>query len=110
MAEKSASQRIKELDAERASILEHAKGEALQKANYAIEELNSLGFNYRLVNGHEKAKATKGGTSKRSIKDAPCPICGFQTAPPHDGRTHRSQKKKAAFTASELRERELVKV
>jgi hypothetical protein len=110
MAEKSASQRIKELDAERASILEHAKGEALQKANYAIEELNSLGFNYHLVNGHEKGKATKGKAAKRAIKDAPCPICGFQTSPPHDGRTHRSQKKKAAFTASELREKELVKV
>ena len=60
MAEKSASQRIKELDAERASILGHAKGEALQKANLAVEELNSLGFNYRLVEGAAKGKASKG--------------------------------------------------
>jgi hypothetical protein len=45
MAEKSAIQRIKELDAERANILAQAKEEALGKANQAIEELNALGFN-----------------------------------------------------------------
>ena len=109
MAEKSATQRIKELDAERAGILEHAKGEALQKANHAIEELNSLGFSYRLVEGATKGKAAKGKASQRAVSDGPCPICGFATSPPHDGRTHRSQKKKAAFTAAELKEKGLAK-
>jgi hypothetical protein len=41
---------------------------------------------------------------------AVCPICEFQTSPPHDGRTHRNQKKKAPFSAAELKEKGLVKV
>jgi hypothetical protein len=45
-AEKSAIQRIKELDAERVSIFDQAKGEALAKANAAVAELNALGLNY----------------------------------------------------------------
>jgi hypothetical protein len=39
VAEKSAIQRIKDLDAERASIFEHAKAEALEKAKVAVAEL-----------------------------------------------------------------------
>ena len=38
MAEKSAIQRIKELDAERADIFDQAKDEALQKAKLAVAE------------------------------------------------------------------------
>jgi hypothetical protein len=56
MAEKSAIQRIKELDADRANILAQAKEQALAKANQAIEELNALGFNYQLTNGAQKVK------------------------------------------------------
>jgi hypothetical protein len=41
---------------------------------------------------------------------AACPICEFQTSPPHDGRTHRNQKKKGPFSAAELKEKGLVKV
>jgi hypothetical protein len=47
---------------------------------------------------------------KRTIKAAACPICEFQTTPPHDGRTHRNQKKKGPFSAAELKEKGLVKV
>jgi Asp-tRNA(Asn)/Glu-tRNA(Gln) amidotransferase A subunit family amidase len=54
-----------------------------------------------------KAGLAKG---KRTIKAAACPICEFQTTPPHDGRTHRNQKKKSAFSAAELKEKGLVKV
>jgi hypothetical protein len=49
VAEKSAIQRIKDLDAERASIFDHAKEEALEKAKAAVAELNGLGFNYTLT-------------------------------------------------------------
>jgi hypothetical protein len=51
MSEKSAIQRIKELDQERATLFEQAKEEALRRANQAVEDLNALGLNYRLVTG-----------------------------------------------------------
>jgi hypothetical protein len=107
VAEKSAIQRIKDLDAERASIFDHAKAEALEKAKAAVAELNGLGFNYTLTNG--KAAKAGPGKGKRTIKAAACPICEFQTTPPHDGRSHRNQKKKGPFSAAELKEKGLVK-
>jgi hypothetical protein len=108
VAEKSAIQRIKDLDAERASIFDRAKEEALERAKAAVAELNGLGFNYTLTNG--AGKQAKAGPGKGAIKAAACPICEFQTAPPHDGRTHRNQKKKGPFSAAELKEKGLVKV
>jgi hypothetical protein len=110
VAEKSAIQRIKDLDAERASIFDHAKEEALEKAKAAVAELNGLGLNYTLTNGAGKAAKAASGKGERAIKAAACPICEFQTTPPHDGRTHRNQKKKGPFSAAELKEKRLVKV
>jgi hypothetical protein len=110
VAEKSAIQRIKDLDAERASIFEHAKAEALEKAKAAVAELNGLGLNYTQTNGAGKQAKAGLGKGKRTIKAAACPICEFQTTPPHDGRTHRNQKKKSPFSAAELKEKGLVKV
>jgi hypothetical protein len=65
---------------------------------------------YQLVSG--AAKPAKSGPSEilGTVKDAPCPICEFLTIPPHDRRTHRNQKKKAPFSAAELKEKGLVKV
>jgi hypothetical protein len=108
VAEKSAIQRIRDLDAERTSIFDQAKEEALEKAKAAVAELNGLGFNYTLTSGAKEAKA--GPKGKRTIKAAACPICEFQTTPPHDGRTHRNQKKKGPFSAAELKEKGLVNV
>jgi hypothetical protein len=110
MAEKSAIQRIKDLDSERASIFDQAKEEALEKAKAAVAELNALGLNYTLSNGAGKAAKTGPAKGQRTIKAEACPICEFQTSPPHDGRTHRSQKKKGPFSAAELKEKGLVKV
>src|SRR6266853_2564024 len=59
--------------------------------------------------GGKQAKAGP-GKGKGAIKAAACPICEFQTTPPHDGRTHRNQKKKGPFSAAELKEKGLVKV
>jgi hypothetical protein len=109
-AEKSAIQRIKELDAERASIFEQAKEEALAKAKAAVAELNALGLNYTLTNGAGKQAKSGPDREKRTIKAAACPICEFQTTPPHDGRTHRNQKKKGPFSAAELKEKGLMKM
>jgi hypothetical protein len=109
VAEKSAIQRIKDLDAERASIFDQAKEEALEKAKAAVAELNALGLDYTLTSGGKAAKAGS-AKGKRTIKPGACPICEFQTVPPHDGRTHRNQKKKGPFSAAELKEKGLVKV
>jgi hypothetical protein len=49
MTDKTAIQRIQELDRERAALFEQAKEEALQRANQAVDDLNALGLNYRLV-------------------------------------------------------------
>jgi hypothetical protein len=51
MTDKTPIQRIKELDQERATLFEQAKEEALRRANQAVEDLNALGLNYRLVTG-----------------------------------------------------------
>ena len=55
MSEKSAIQRIKELDDERAEIFGQAKEEALQKATQAVADLNALGLNYQLTMGSGKS-------------------------------------------------------
>ena len=113
MANKSAIDRIKELDEERVAIFDQAKEEALEKANEAVAQLNALGLHYRLVNGVEPASRPqqKATVAKRgTVKDAPCSVCEFQTSPPHDARAHRGQKKKKPFTAAELSDKGLTKV
>jgi DNA-binding protein H-NS len=60
------------------------------------------------ANGRKKAG---GATAKaKGAKADVCPICDFQTTPPHDGRAHRYQKKKAPLSAEELKEKALTKV
>jgi hypothetical protein len=49
MTDKTAIQRIQELDRERAALFDQAKEEALRMATQAVEDLNGLGLNYRLV-------------------------------------------------------------
>jgi hypothetical protein len=64
VSEKTAIQRIKELDQERATLFEQAKEEALRRANQAVEDLNALGLKYRLVMG-TGAEGNKGAGKKR---------------------------------------------
>src|ERR1700693_2227181 len=96
-----ALKRIKELDEERASLLDSAKKDALTKAKSAIADLNALGFAYQLAEGGRPKVGRKG---TRTIKDSPCPVCKFKTSPPHDARRHRGQKTKKPFTVGELKE------
>jgi hypothetical protein len=102
--------RVRQLDAERATIIGEARAEALRQAGAAIDTLNSLGFPYKLVEGSTSAKKEAKTKSARTPKAGPCPICEFQTDPPHDGRAHRGQKKKAPFTKAELEDWSMVKV
>jgi hypothetical protein len=55
MTDKTAIQRIKELDQERATLFAQAKEEALRRATQAVEDLKALGLNYRLVGGEPPA-------------------------------------------------------
>jgi hypothetical protein len=112
-------EKLKALDAQRAQLLDDAKKEALDNAEKAVAELNELGFHYTLTEGASVSTSTqraprkatsKAQSAKRQAKDVPCPICHFKTTPHHDGRMHRSQKTKKAFTVEELMERHLAKV
>jgi hypothetical protein len=64
MTDKTAIQRIQELDRERATLFEQAKEETLRRATQAVEDLNALGLKYRLVEG-EPAAGSKGGGAKK---------------------------------------------
>ena len=110
-------EKLKALDAQRAQLLDDAKKEALENAEKAVAELNELGFHYSLVEGATVSVSTpraprkaSSQAPKRQARDVPCPICHFKTTPHHDGRMHRSQKNKKAFTVEELMERHLAKV
>ena len=96
----TALEQIKKLDDQKNKLRDQAKMEGLTRAHEAIEEVNSLGYNYSIS---ERASSGRGRSGVRQKKDAPCPICKFKTSPPHDGRRHRSQgNKKMPFTNSEL--------
>jgi hypothetical protein len=83
------------------------KTETLRKVKQALNELNKLGFDYRVVgNGSVSERVRR---SPRTPKE-PCRICGFRTVRPHDARAHRGQAKKAPFTRKELAERALRRV
>jgi hypothetical protein len=109
-------EKLKALDAQRSQLIEGAKKEALDNAEKAVAELNELGFHYTLTEGATATstpRAPRKATSqspKRQARDLPCPICMFKTTPHHDGRMHRSQKAKKAFSVEELMEKGLTKV
>jgi hypothetical protein len=67
MTDKTAIQRIQELDRERSALFEQAKEEALRRATQAVEDLNALGLKYRLVEG-ESAAGSKGVGNKPQQK------------------------------------------
>jgi hypothetical protein len=109
-------EKLKALDAQRAQLLDDAKKEALDNVEKAVAELNELGFHYTLTEGASTTsparapRRTASQAPKRQARDLPCPICKFKTTPHHDGRMHRSQKSKKAFSVEELMERHLAKV
>jgi hypothetical protein len=67
----------------------------------------ALELDYQLVKGAAKPENSRnpGNRKSRTLSN-----CGFLTIPPHDRRSHRNQKKKAAFSTAQLRENGLVKV
>jgi DNA repair exonuclease SbcCD ATPase subunit len=112
--QKSVIDEIRELKAQVESKTEQAKAEALESGREAINFLRELGidndtilkelgFRARTKSPREKA------AERTSSNDEPCPICGFRTDPPHDGRSHRGQSKKRPFTTEDLAEKGLTK-
>jgi hypothetical protein len=107
----SAVKRIKQLDQERATLIEGAKKEALGRANDAMADLKALGFTYRLVIDGAVTRKIIGRKGTRTVKDGPCPVCEFKTHPLHDARKHRAQgNRKRPFTPKQLQEIGLRKV
>lgn len=56
---------IEELDKQRQKLVEQAHDEAYKKAEEAIEQLNALGYNYRISGGAAKAATAPTGTRTR---------------------------------------------
>ena len=107
---RTAATRLKEIEAERSSILDAAKNELLAEIKGLIDELNGFGFNYRLTEGGRRgAEGSRKGTPQAN-PDRACPICNFKTNPPHDARRHRGQENKKPFTNRELEEMGMQKV
>jgi len=108
----SVMEQIRKLDEQKAKLLNDAKKEALEKAEDAIADLNSLGFHYRLVEGSTGRSSVEGSRkgTRQVNAERPCPICNFRTEPPHDARRHRGQDDKRPFTVEELRQLGLKRV
>lgn len=95
---------IKRLQEQISSLQLEARDQLIAQANQAIQDLNRMGFDYRLVQGSGRGRSA-GKATRQSDPNRPCPVCKFRTVPFHDARTHRSQgNNKKAFTADELRE------
>lgn len=94
---------FRKLDKELEKARETAKTHAVKKGEEAVAALAELGFDYTFGPAAER----KNGS--REIKDAPCTVCGFKTAPLHDARSHRGQEPKAPFKTEELKARGLTK-
>ncbi|MER8567432.1 hypothetical protein NKH85_15720 [Mesorhizobium sp. M0924] len=100
---------IAKLQAERSKLMEKDQGEAKSMLESALATVNSFGeYGYDMFELVVRKTGLRGKASKGSPKRAGadpskvCPICKFQTNPPHDARKHRSQVEKKPFTAQEL--------
>jgi len=78
------------------------------KSGKKVEDFLIAGSAASKANGRKKANGAN--MKAKRAKAVACPICDFQTTPSHDGRTHRNQKKKAPFSAEELKDKGLAKV
>jgi DNA-binding protein H-NS len=78
------------------------------KAGKKIEDFLITESAQSKASGRNNAKGA--AVKLKPSKAEACPICKFQTTPPHDGRTHRYQKKKAPLSAAELADKGLTKV
>ncbi len=69
MAASTVLEKLRKLDDERNKLIDEAKTAALATAQAAIDELNELGFNYRLVEGDKATRTVSTGTRRAGIRD-----------------------------------------
>jgi hypothetical protein len=105
----TAAEKYRQLIEEANKLKETAAAELRTSIQRNIDELNTLGFSYRLAEGPQLTGRAK--KSREKDPSTPCSVCKFVTSPPHDGRVHRSQgDRKKPFTAAELVEKGFVKL
>lgn len=63
MSTASIIDQIMELEAQKQKLMAQAKDEALKAAEKAVNDLNNLGFNYRLVEGNSAPRSTSVGSA-----------------------------------------------
>lgn len=85
---------------------EEARKAAVEEIQVQIRELQDQLRALGVREGTRPAGKSKGAGT---VGDKPCSVCGFKTTPPHDSRSHRSQKSKKPFTKEELDARNLTK-
>ena len=102
--------RLKDLKTARVKLVDKVRDAAFAVVRGALADLKEIGVHYHLVEGRAPRKAAGTRKATATIEVGACPICGFRTSPPHDGRTHRSQDPKKAFTTAQLKAKGLSKV
>ena len=97
----SALERVLKIDADRKKLIDEAKDIALKQVSDAVDQLNSLGFDYRVVAGAPVNTPRVSRPAARVASATPhCSICDVDG---HDARSHKSQgRAKRLFTAHEL--------
>lgn len=113
------AQKAKKLMEEAQGLFEEAKNEQLDIINAAIAELKDLGYSYSLTEAHQTPKSApkQPKAAKATAKAAPGPSANYDESKTcqycngmksHDGRAHRNQDPKKAFTQQELSDRGLL--
>jgi len=110
----SPQEELAQLEERRQELIAQLRSDAENTLKQALDDFNKLdlGVAYELRardRVREKGRVQKRVVAKKGSSagnpDRLCPICGFATIPPHDGRAHRSQSPKRPFSAGELTER-----
>ena len=102
----SPAEELERLEKRREQLRAELRSDAEAKLKESVANFNKLdlgvsyGLHQIIAGGRGKTASKKGARTVNA--ERACPICGFRTVPPHDGRTHRAQKQKRPFTASEL--------
>jgi len=94
---RSAIDALHAIDAKRSAVVADLKNQLLLQLKSTAADLNAIGGHVRIINTSRMGQLT----------DKPCKICGFATAPAHDGRKHVRYQKLGAFatfTAAELKD------
>lgn len=108
---------LKQLEKRQEELRSQLRADREAALRHALEGFNNLnlGVRYELREAspapNRKARSRTTVSRKGAVSpQKPCPVCGFQTDPPHDARRHRGQSRKRAFTAKELAAMDMVKV